>query len=88
MIRFLILAVLAYILYRLLFGGAKAARRQADPGRAGGSLPAQDVLVEDPVCHTYVPLGQAVSLKTGGRTEHFCSEACRAQFVAQQARKH
>lgn len=50
-IRILILAVLFYILYRILFGGkTKEAAKQAPP-----EIPTQDTLAEDPVCHTYVP---------------------------------
>ena len=76
-IRIVILAILFYILYRLLTGGKK----KAQPKKHGGSLPVQDVLVEDPVCHTYIPKKQAVSIKQHGIVHYFCSKECRDQFI-------
>jgi YHS domain-containing protein len=35
-------------------------------------------MVEDPVCKVYVPKGRSLVLHLeGGKTEHFCSPACR-----------
>ena len=80
-VRLLILGILLYILYRLLFGGKK--KRAATSGREGrsGQLPTNDVLVEDPVCHTYIPKGQAIKAKRGDTSYFFCSEKCREIFL-------
>lgn len=80
-IRLLILGVLCYILFRLIFGPKKA---QVKSGPAPDKI--QDVLVEDPVCHTYVPQSQAISLSFEDRTVHFCSEKCRDSFINEQKR--
>ncbi|MBU0731133.1 MAG: TRASH domain protein [Proteobacteria bacterium] len=80
--RLIFLSILLYILYRLIFGPGK---QQKKPNIAKGeqpdSFPAQDVLVEDPVCHTYIPMGQAIHLQNGKETIHFCSEQCRESFL-------
>ena len=77
-IRIVIIAILFYILYRLLKGG----RKKTPPSSSGGSLPAQDVLVEDPVCHTYIPKKQAVSGKSNGSVHYFCSKECHDKYFA------
>ncbi|PLX50779.1 MAG: TRASH domain protein [Desulfobulbaceae bacterium] len=82
-IRILILAVLFYILYRILFGGkTKEAAKQAPP-----EIPTQDTLAEDPVCHTYVPQSQSLSLEKDGTTHYFCSQECLDTFKEQQQRR-
>jgi YHS domain-containing protein len=82
-IRILILAVLFYIIYRLLFGGKKksVAPRQEPP-----EIPAQDTLAEDPICHTYVPQSQSLSLEQDGKTYYFCSKECLNKFTEHQER--
>ena len=81
-LRLLILAILLYILYRLLVGGLK--KKVASTFRQGEELPVHDVLVEDPICHTYVAKGQAVTLKDGDKTLYFCSEKCRNTYESQK----
>ncbi len=79
-IRILILAVLIYILYRLLFGKKKikaAPRQDSTPELA-------DTLEEDPICHTYIPRKEALTLEHNGTIHYFCSEECRQKFQQQQ----
>jgi YHS domain-containing protein len=37
-------------------------------------------LVEDPCCHTYLPLSQAYKADIDGKTVYFCSETCYENF--------
>jgi YHS domain-containing protein len=79
-LRIFILAVLFFILYRLLFGSKnrkKVGGSSAKPQQAV----AQDTLVEDPVCHSYVPKRQAVQAVKDGKTYYFCSEKCCKTFL-------
>lgn len=76
--RLILLILLAYLLYRLIFARPK----EAGPGQ--NSNRAHDVLVEDPVCHTYVPEGQAITIRHQGSTVHFCSTKCRDAFLRAQ----
>ena len=80
-LRVVILFLLFYILYRLLTGSR---RRPAGERPAANPPEHHDVLVEDPVCHTYVPKGQAVVLRQGEISRYFCSEHCRETFRAHQ----
>lgn len=77
-LRLLVLAALGYILYRLLFGRPlPPPSATVNPGQE-----ADDVLVEDPVCHTYIPRQGAESLTQGQETLYFCSPECRARYQA------
>lgn len=82
--RLLILAVLLYIAWRLIRNlirekiDTEAEKRQKKK-TAGSTV--QDVLVEDPVCHTLVPKHQAVRLRQDGKTYYFCSDKCCDEFT-------
>ena len=79
MFKLFIYAVFLYVVYRLLTGSGKkkvrssSDRQPTDPGE----IPAHDQLVEDPVCHIYVPKRQAIVLQDGDTPVFFCSEQCR-----------
>ncbi|MBW7956837.1 MAG: YHS domain-containing protein [Deltaproteobacteria bacterium] len=42
-------------------------------------------MVLDTVCGTYVPISSALKSSEGGRSLFFCSEECRAKFMAGHA---
>jgi YHS domain-containing protein len=84
-LRLLIAAVVIYILFRLF--------RKRAPQMGGKDAPAQirtaaagEDLVEDPICHTYVPIGDACRLKMDGKTVHFCSPKCLEQYKSEHKR--
>jgi YHS domain-containing protein len=37
-------------------------------------------LMRDPVCGTFVAPGTGLTLASGGGTQYFCSEKCRAEY--------
>jgi YHS domain-containing protein len=83
-VRLLVLALLFYIGYRLLIGMSKkkpADKPSQKSSDENASPQVSDVLVEDPVCHTLVPQGQAVRLQHKNQLYYFCSEACCSQFL-------
>ena len=59
--RYLLLLVLLYILYRL-WRWLKG--------------PEEGELVKDPNCGVYIPKGKALRVDIGGRTLYFCSRRC------------
>jgi len=85
-LRILVIAVLLYIGYRLITGGRTKSSRDENisPGSGRPDEPVQDVLVEDPVCHSLVPKQQAIRLKHRGSMVYFCSEECCNTFVAKE----
>jgi hypothetical protein len=71
-VRFLMVLLLVRLGVRLF----TAARR------AGRAFPGTD-LVRDRVCNTFVPRDRALAGEVAGRTEHFCSAACRDRALVQ-----
>ncbi len=83
-LRLLIIGFLLYILYRLLVGPRRKKVSRKKQGSAGASGSVQDVLVEDPVCHTYIPKGQAVQLHHNKQMYYFCSNKCCETFLKEK----
>jgi YHS domain-containing protein len=82
-LRLIIIAALVYILYRLLTGPKKRLKKSRQTGSSvSGAV--QDILVEDPVCHTYIPQGQAVELHHDHQMYYFCSNKCCEIFLKQK----
>ncbi|MDD3815187.1 MAG: TRASH domain protein [Desulfocapsaceae bacterium] len=82
-IKLVILAILFYVLYRLLAGMGKK-KFESKPLDEKYSSPVADALVEDPICHTLVPKGQALRLQHENKIYYFCSEACCSRFISEK----
>lgn len=86
-IRLVVLAVLgiiAWLLLRSLVGSNMTDWRKrtvTGSGKEQQDPKVQDVLVEDPVCHTLVPKNQAIRLRKDGTTYYFCSDTCCDKFA-------
>lgn len=78
MVRLLIVAGLLGILYLLV----RRAIQVWGQG-VGGTLADPNQMVQDPVCKTFVPKGNAVTERIGGQTYFFCSPTCAKQFERQ-----
>ena len=71
--------IVIYLLYKLIRKGFPAVGGK--PGSARIQTPAAgEELVEDPLCHTYVPLSQAFRTEIDGKTVYFCSQKCLEQY--------
>ena len=82
MYRFFLILGLLIALYFLL----RNAFREFKGKQNSMGLPVdQDQMVEDPVCHVFVPRGSAIVETMGGRTYCFCSSNCAATFLKQQS---
>jgi hypothetical protein len=66
-VRFLVVLFVVRLGMRLW--AASRARPRAEGARGD--------LVRDRVCNTFLPRDGALTVTTGGRTEHFCSAECR-----------
>ena len=76
------LLIVLYFLLKRMFRGLNSSTRDSRRILAGGSKQDedQDQMMEDPVCHTFVPKRIAVIEKLGGRTYCFCSKECAVTF--------
>jgi YHS domain-containing protein len=79
MFQLILLAWIIYILYRWLRRGSapKPKPRTYEPSK---DQPVEE-MVQDPVCGTWVPLGQAVLLDAKREKRYFCSPECRDKYL-------
>jgi len=82
MYRIIFILILLIILYFLI----RSALREIK-GRGGtDKLPLdKNQMVQDPVCHVFVPRGTAVIEVIGGQTYCFCGRTCADKFQKQMA---
>jgi YHS domain-containing protein len=78
-LRFIVLAILLYIGYRLIAANFKSKKADEEPEHSGEPGRITDVLVECP-CGRLVPRQQAYELDRDGEIRYFCSETCRNEF--------
>lgn len=83
MYRLILIVGLLFVLY-ILVRRAIRGFKSAHLDDRGMSVD-RDQMVQDPVCHTFVPRQIAVVEKIGGQTYCFCSRQCAITFRNQQA---
>jgi len=82
-IRLVIGIIVIYLLYKLLRKVFSATGRTL--GATGPKPPvAGEDLIEDPLCHTYVPASHACRASIEGKTVYFCSQKCLEQYKKQK----
>jgi YHS domain-containing protein len=82
LIRFFVFILVIYLLFKIIntirqLNPAKSENYQFKSSSAGG-----EDLVEDPVCHTYIPLSQAYKKEISGKSYYFCSQQCSEKYLS------
>jgi len=79
--RVLVFLILIFLLYRIIqsMRQNKLARGNSS-GVVSPSASGED-LVEDPACHTYIPISQAYRKEISGRTYNFCGKQCYEKYI-------
>jgi YHS domain-containing protein len=85
MIRFIILAIVAYVFYRALKSWMFPASDSSKSVSSRNADQLDDVMIKDPFCEAYFPKRNAVHLKFDGEDLYFCSIACKEQYIATQS---
>lgn len=80
MIRFVIFAILCYILYRLIKSLALPSPRKSGESFTQAGQVITDEMVIDPQCHVYIPKREAITAKIAGKTVYFCSKECKKKY--------
>jgi YHS domain-containing protein len=78
-LRLVIGIVVIYLLFRLIRKGFPKVGGKPAPGNIK-SPDAGEELVEDPQCHAYVPMSQALAREIEGKRVYFCSQKCLEQY--------
>jgi YHS domain-containing protein len=82
-VKFVILLIAFYLLYKLFRKGSAKVGGSDGHGRFQKSATGEE-LVEDPVCHTYIPISNAIKWETKGKTVYFCSQKCLEKYKSEQ----
>jgi len=78
-IKLVIGIIFIYLLYKVLSGW------KAVTGPSKKNLPAAgEDLVEDPICHTFVPISNACRASIEGKTLYLCCKKCLETYVEKQ----
>ena len=79
------LLIVLYFLVRQMFLGFRSPNRDIRGKSTEGADRQEelDEMIEDPVCHTFVPKRIAVIEEMGGREYWFCSKECAVTFRSQ-----
>lgn len=76
MYKIIIILILLIILFYMVRRAARAwietKHEEATPGK--------DVMIQDPVCKTYVAAGTAIVEEVSGQRYYFCSQDCAKHF--------
>jgi len=85
--KFLFYILAGYLLYMILkgrFGGKQGPGQGNGKGAPRPSKPSRDEeeMVQDPVCKSYVPMSDALKVRTRRGVVYFCGLECKEKFLA------
>jgi YHS domain-containing protein len=72
--------ILGYLIYWVIKKVAQSIGLWPQAPRSVGQKPEPDVLVQDPVCQTFIPRKEALRAEKDGKVYFFCSEGCLKRF--------
>ncbi|MCE5282041.1 MAG: YHS domain-containing protein [Deltaproteobacteria bacterium] len=81
--RLLIGIVILYLVYKVVRMFRSAPPELGTSGALRKPKAGED-LVEDPLCHTYIPVSNAWKATVDGKTLYFCSQKCLDQYIRQR----
>jgi YHS domain-containing protein len=79
-VRFLLFLLLVYLLYKIFQSIRQLRPLGNEHDKYKPEFKEGEDLVEDPVCHTYVPVSQALKKEISGRDYYFCSKQCSDKY--------
>ena len=80
MFKFLLYLGLGYMAYLIIKPVARSLGLWPQTPKPVAKDQEPDVLVQDPVCKTFIPRREALRAEKGGTTYFFCSEGCLKRF--------
>jgi YHS domain-containing protein len=86
-IRLILFIILIYLLYRVIKYFQKAKSITVDDYKYKAPQVEGEDLVEDPFCHTYIPVSQAHKKEIAGKEYHFCSKECCESYISQKTKE-
>ena len=84
-IRFIMFFVLIYLLYRIIKYYRKAKLAEMNTCQVKVTPVGGEDLVEDPSCHTYIPVSQSYKKEIAGKNYYFCSKECYEGYILEKS---
>lgn len=87
-LRVILVFIILYVMYRIMrhiIGWDKHKRRSVSNRHSRETV--MEELVEDPVCHTYLPISQAIMWEGKGEKRYFCSQTCLKQYREREVKQ-
>ena len=84
LIRLLIFLILGIVIYRAVKGSSEKRTGRRDPLSGNAPMQVDDEMIKDPVCGSYFPRRDAVTMEIRGRTLLFCSTECRDRYIEER----
>jgi YHS domain. len=83
-IRFFVFITLIYLLYKIIKTVQQLKPTENENYQSKSSSAGGEDLVEDPICHTFVPVSQALKKEISGRDYYFCSKQCIDKYESEK----
>jgi ribosomal protein L24E len=81
MIKWVVLAVAAYVLYRLFANDWKRKQEKENDASEQERKVAAGEMVKDPECGAYIEADSGITVRDGETIHRFCSYECRDKFL-------
>ncbi len=81
LIRLIVYIIIVYFIYKLFKILKKSKIEKSNHDQFQPEKTAGEDLIEDPVCHTYIPLSQAYKKTISGKDYYFCSKQCSEKYT-------
>ena len=81
LIRFLIFSILFYVIYKIIITIRQEKSFAVKDNHSKTTVASGEDLVEDPCCHTYIPISQACRKEIAGKEHYFCSKECSEEYI-------
>ena len=72
--------IIGYLIYLVIRKVAQTLGLWPQVPQPGAKNREPDVLVQDPVCQTFIPRKEALKVEKDGKVYFFCSEGCLKRF--------
>ncbi|WP_319781061.1 transcriptional regulator [Maridesulfovibrio sp.] len=79
MLKFVVIALAAFIMWKLFSGDQK--KKQDTAGKNFEKKVKTGEMVKDPICGAYVPKDGDIRVRNGEKVECFCSYECRDKYI-------
>lgn len=76
--RYIIILLIIYIVVKLL---KKLSIKDVTASKGQRLASTGEDLVEDPFCHTYIPISEAYKTSSAGKDLYFCSKKCFEKYI-------